>query len=110
MQSNKVEYSTDAGVYCMTHDVKVPFFMNEFSIRKIINHYFHVNDDKGESCIGYKIIIGHDLMVQLVLTADFKCQVLQWDGATVHMKEPSGLLGKSDLDGREMREEIMQNT
>ena len=36
-------------------------------------------------------------MVQLRLKADFKHQVLQWDGATVHMKEPSILLGKSDL-------------
>ena len=27
MRFNRVEYSTDAGVYCTTHDVKVPFFM-----------------------------------------------------------------------------------
>ena len=39
------------------------------------------------------MIIGRDLMVQLGLTADFKRQVLQWDGTTVPMKEPSGLLG-----------------
>ena len=36
-------------------------------------------------------------MVQLILTPDFKRQVLQWDGATVHMKETISLLGKSDL-------------
>ena len=39
------------------------------------------------------MIIGRDLMVQLGLMADFKRQVLQWDGATVHMKEPRILLG-----------------
>ena len=47
MQSNKVYYSTAAGVYCTTHDVKVPFFMPEFSSSKIINHRLHVNNNKG---------------------------------------------------------------
>ena len=26
MRYNKVEYSSGTGVYCMTHDVKLPFF------------------------------------------------------------------------------------
>ena len=47
-------------------------------------------------------------MVQLGLTADFKRQVFQWDGGAVHMKGPSGLLGKSDLTNREMREVVIQ--
>ena len=54
------------------------------------------------------MIIGCDLMVQLGLTANFKWQVLQWDGATIHMKEPINLLGKSDLNKRKMREVVMQ--
>ena len=54
------------------------------------------------------MIIGSDLMVQLGLTTDFKHQVLQWDGETVPMKEPSGLLGKSDLNKHEMREVVMK--
>ena len=48
-------------------------------------------------------------MVNLGLVVDFKRQVLQWDGATVHMKEPSSLLGKFDLTKREMSEVVMQN-
>ena len=67
--------------------------MTEFSISKIINHCFHVDNNKSESGIGYDMIIGRDLMVQLGLTEDFQRQVIQWDGATVHMKEPSILLG-----------------
>ena len=47
-------------------------------------------------------------MVQLVLTSDFKFQVLQGENATVHMKEPRGLLGKFDLNKREMCEVVMQ--
>ena len=54
------------------------------------------------------MIIGRDLMVQIGLTADFKRQFFQWDDATWHMKEPSNLLGKSDLTKREMREVVMQ--
>ena len=54
------------------------------------------------------MIIVRELMVQLGLTADFKRQFLQWDGATVYMKEPSGLLGQANLTKRDMREVVMQ--
>ena len=47
-------------------------------------------------------------MVHLGPTTDFKRQFLQWDVNTVHMKEPIGLLGKSDLNKRKMREVVMQ--
>ena len=82
--------------------------MPEFSISKIINHHYHVYNDKGESGIGYDIIIGHDLMVQLGLTVDFNCRVLQWGGDTIHMKEPISLLGQSNLTKHKIREVVMQ--
>ena len=89
MRSNKVEYSTAAGVYFTTHDVKVPFCIPYFYTRNIINNCFHTDNDKGKLGKGYDMIIGRDLMVHLGRTADFKRQVLHWDGATVNMKEPS---------------------
>ena len=110
MRSNKVEYITVAGMYFTTHDVKVPFCMPEFSSRKISNHQFHVDNDEDESGIGYDMIIGCDLMVKLGLTADFKHQVLQWDGATLHMKEPINLLVQSNLTKRKMRKVLMHTT
>ena len=58
-------------------------------------HRFHVDNKKVESGIGYDMIIGHDLMIQLVLLSKFKRQVIQWYEATVPMQEPSSLLGKS---------------
>ena len=67
MQYNKVECGTAAGLYCTIHGVKLPFCMLEFSIRKIIEHRFHVDNDKGELGIGYDMIIGCDLMLQLGL-------------------------------------------
>ena len=72
MRSNKVEYSTTDGVYCTTHDVKVPIFLPGFSSSKIINHQFHIDNGKGDLGIVYYMIIGRDLMVQLSLMANFK--------------------------------------
>ena len=46
-------------------------FVPVFSSSKITNHLLHVNNDKVESGIAYDIIIGRDLMVHLVLTADY---------------------------------------
>ena len=74
MWYNKVEYSTVAGLYFTTHDIKVPLCMPEFSGRKIIEHRFHVNNDKVESGIGYDMIISRDLIVPLGLTADLMRQ------------------------------------
>ena len=54
------------------------------------------------------MIIDRDLMVQIFLTADLKHLVIQWDGATVHMKEPSRLIGKSDLTKHEMRKVVTE--
>ena len=46
--------------------------MSKLFSRKIINLRFHVDNNKGKSGIGYYIIIGRDLMVQLGLTDNFK--------------------------------------
>ena len=53
------------------------------------------------------MIIGHDLMTQLVLTDNFKRQAPQWDDAPIPMNEPSGLLGKSDLGKRKISEVVI---
>ena len=86
MCSNKAEYSTAAGTYCAIHDSKVLFCMPYFSSSKIISHRFNIDNNEDESGMGYEIIIGRDLMVQLGLLTKFKHQVLQWDGVTVPMK------------------------
>ena len=82
--------------------------MTELSGRKIINNRLHVDNYEGESGIGYDMIIGHDLMVQLGLTANFKCQFVQWDGNTVHVKESRNFLGQYDLTKRDMHEVVIQ--
>ena len=81
--------------------------MSEFSSRNIIQHQFHVNNDKGELGIGYDMIIGRDLMVQLGLPAYFKHQFLQWDGAAVTMK---GMSRQSDITSRNMHKVVMHTS
>ena len=49
--------------------------------------------------IGYDMIIVRDLMLQPGILDEFKHQFIQWDGATVPIKEPSSLLGKTYLKG-----------
>ena len=69
IRSHKVKYSTAAGPYTTTHDMKAPFIMPEFSSSKIITHLFHVDNACGDEGIIYDMIIGRDLMVQLGLKA-----------------------------------------
>ena len=85
MRSNKVEYSTATGMYCTMHDVKGPFNMQQFSSSMIIYNCFHANNGKGDSGMGCDILVGHDLMIQIGTTENFKRQVIQLDGDTVHM-------------------------
>ena len=108
MRYNKVEFSTAAGAYCTTHKPKLPFCMPYFSNSKIIQHRFHVDNNKRKSGIGYDMIIDRDLMVKLGLLTESKRQFLQWDGLTVTMKEPIGLLGKSYITIQKMCEVIIQ--
>ena len=110
MRYNTVEYGTDSGMHCLAHDVKVPFYMPDFYSSKMINHCFHVDNEKGELGIGYDMIIRRDLMVQLGLTANFKHQFLQYDGTTLNIKEPRDLLGKSDLNKSDICKVVMQTS
>ena len=60
--------------------------MPDLSSSKILEHSFHVDNEKVELGICYDMIIGHDLMIQVGIPANIKCQALQWDGITVPME------------------------
>ena len=107
MCSNKVELSTSAGPYFTIHGEKVPFFMSEFSSRNIILHHFKIDNNEGELGIGYDMIIGCKLMVQPGLSDEFKRQVLQWDSATVPMKETISMIGQTDRTSCNMHEVVI---
>ena len=56
------------------------------------------------------MIIGRELILQLGLSANFKDQILEWGGNTVMMKEPSGILGQTDLTSRDMSKVVINST
>ena len=56
------------------------------------------------------MIIGRDLMVQIGLLDHFKCQVLQWDGSAVPMKDPISFLDQTDSTSHNMCEVVIQTT
>ena len=63
---------------------------------------------QGDTQIGYDMIIGHDLMVQLGPKADFGCKILEWDEPVIPMREPGNFLGKPNLTKRDTQEMVMQ--
>ena len=75
LRSYKVDYIIYFGPYRTTHDVKVPFIMPDFPIRKTITHRVHIDKVIVYEGIGYVMIIFHDLMIQLGLKAGFSHQV-----------------------------------
>ena len=110
MRSSKLKYSTATGPYCVTHDVKVSFFMAYFSRSKILSHLFHIDNNEDESGIGYYIIIGCYFMVKLFLSVGFNCQFLQFHGVIIPMKWLSGLISQIDLTSCDMCEVVIQTT
>ena len=73
-------------------------------------HRFHVDNNEGDLFIGYDVIVGRYLIVQMGQTVNFKHHVIQWDGVLVSMKEPMGLLGQKYLTGREMCKVIIKTS
>ena len=105
---NKVEYSTSTGPYFKTHDAKVTFCMPYFSSSNTILHRFHIDKNEGKSGIDCNMIIWCDTMLHLGILEDLKIQSVQWDGATVLMKETRGLIRQTYLTSSEMREVVLQ--
>ena len=106
---NNFDYSTTVGPYFITYYVKVPFCRPDFSNSKIISRRFCVDNDECELVIGYYIIIGRYMMVQLGLTDDIKCQFLSWDDILVFMKYSRIFLGQYYLNRRNMSEVVIHN-
>ena len=54
------------------------------------------------------MIIGHDMMVQLFLKADFGHQILEWDETIIPMKEPVNFLFQPDITKHDMKQVVIQ--
>ena len=64
------------GTYYIKHNMKVQFFMPGFSISELRTHIFHIKNEKGETGIGYHIIVAQYIMVQLGIIVDFNIDFL----------------------------------
>ena len=87
----------DLGKYFTTHYIKVKFCMQEFSIKNITSHRFCVNNAKVEIGIGYNMIIGRDLFLQLGLIAELNYNNLECYSAIVPTKCPLHRPGKPNI-------------
>ena len=93
---NAVEWSTPAGNF-NTNTVKtVKFRLNEFSDNKSITWDFYIVNANHN--LGYDMIIGRDLLVELGIILDFKNKTIKWDNDTIAMdSSPLNLKEKSGL-------------
>ena len=62
-------------------------YMTKFYSIKIITHIFHIDNEDGDIGIGYEIIIGQDLMVQLGKIDGFRNNFTKWDVTAVPMNK-----------------------
>ena len=62
---------------------------------------------RGNEGIGYDMIIGRYLMVQLGLKAKFGRQIMQLEKTVVPMNEPTNFICQPNLTKREVQELVM---
>ena len=72
--------------------MKVQFKLPEFHDTRAVKWDFHVTSQS----MGYGIILGRNLMVELGLEIDFKDLVLKWDDMAVPMKSIDVTPGQAD--------------
>ena len=72
--------------------------MPYFSSSKNITHFLYVDNREGGSGIGYEMIVGLDLMLQIGLKEKCGFQILEWDDVVVPMKDTVNFMGKPNLN------------
>ena len=81
----------------MNHkQLKKQFFITEFSISRVIPHLFNINDFF-DACIGYEMVICHNLMVQPGPIKKFNRKFLEWEKSIAPTKYPGNFLGKPNI-------------
>lgn len=94
------KFNTAGGEVSTEYVTNVNFNLTEFSESKIINWKFNVSENSND--LGYDMIIGRDLMVELGLIINFKDKKVSWEGIDMPMRD-FNQLRKLNLSRREMR-------
>jgi len=78
---NVIQWKTPNGVFTTKNRVSIPFYLSEFSTSKKITWIFNVASHD----IGYDMIIGRDLLLELGIIIDFAKKTMSWDETTIEM-------------------------
>ena len=78
-----VEWKTPAGTFLTSTVRTVKFKLSSFSDHWSITWDFYIC--KEDQNIGYDLIIGRDLLLELGMILDFKNKLLNWDGIVIDM-------------------------
>ncbi len=78
------KYSTGNGILTTKSEAKIHFSLPEFSDKKIITWKFSVAEQDN---LGYDIIIGRDLLLELKMNISFERKVVSWEGIDIPMRD-----------------------
>ena len=77
-------YVTGSGVLKTKYESEIHFTLPEFSDKKIIRWNFNITDSKD---LGYDIIIGRDILIELGISLSFKNKSVKWEGISIPMRD-----------------------
>ena len=78
------KYATGSGTLTTSSESKIQFSLPEFSDKKKITWTFSVVDSKG---LGYDIILGRDLLLDLKMEISFNKKTVSWEGIDIPMRD-----------------------
>ena len=85
LPGTKTVWTTPGGNLSTTHRAQCTFLIPEFHTDRIIEWDLHMSSSLG----AYDMIIGRDILKDLGFKFDFQTDSVEWDGATVPMKDTS---------------------
>ena len=78
------EYATGSGTLKTKYESKVYFSLPEFSDQKIINWVFNTTSSED---LGYDVILGRDILLNLNINISFEKRNVSWDGIEIPMRD-----------------------
>jgi predicted aspartyl protease len=86
LSGTKTVWTTPGGSMSTTEKAQCTFMIPEFHTDRVIEWDLHMSSDLG----AYDMIMGRDLLSDLGFKFDFTDMSIEWDNATVPMKDTSG--------------------
>ena len=84
MKKDKKEYSTGSGILKTKYETTEQLILPEFSDKKNITWHFSVFEGKS---IGYNVVIGRDLLIELRMELSFAKKTVAWEGIEIPMRD-----------------------